>query len=91
VDQFDFIVCPGRYDANPTVALEGALCGLIPLCTPTSGWDCWPRLSLDPRVAADELAAWNQEPLEEHAKRCRRIAEGYTWERFMRRVLLAIA
>jgi len=91
VDQFDFVVSPGLADANPTVLLEGALCGLIPICTRTSGWDCWPLISSDPVVAAAELLRWQWEELEEHQRKCRAIAESYTWGRFTRPVLEAVA
>ena len=37
--QFDFVLSPGRSDANPTVLLEAMSSGLIPICTKESGYD----------------------------------------------------
>jgi hypothetical protein len=36
---FDFVISPGRSDANPTVLLEAMALGLIPICTRESGYD----------------------------------------------------
>ena len=39
-NQYDFFVTMGRYDANPTSLCETSAWGLMPFCTPTSGY--WP-------------------------------------------------
>ena len=36
---FDFLITVGRADANPTTVLEAMAWGLIPVCTPQSGYD----------------------------------------------------
>lgn len=37
--QYDLLVMPGRYDANPTTVLEAMALGLVPVCTQGCGWD----------------------------------------------------
>lgn len=37
--QYDLLVMPGRYDANPTTVLEAMCLGLVPVCTQGCGWD----------------------------------------------------
>ena len=37
-NEVDFFISMGRYDANPTTLLETACWGLLPCCTPTSGY-----------------------------------------------------
>ncbi|MDB4669545.1 hypothetical protein OAF33_00730 [bacterium] len=39
VAQYDFLIMPGRIDANPTTILEAMSWGLIPVCTRQSGYD----------------------------------------------------
>ena len=39
LSQYDFVVSPGRSDANPTVLLEAMSLGLLPICTRESGYD----------------------------------------------------
>lgn len=39
LSRFDFVISPGRSDANPTVLLEAMSLGLIPICTKESGYD----------------------------------------------------
>jgi hypothetical protein len=38
VASHDFLLTVGRFDANPTTILEAMAWGLIPVCTPTSGY-----------------------------------------------------
>jgi glycosyltransferase involved in cell wall biosynthesis len=37
--EFDFVLSPGRSDANPTVLLEAMSLGLLPICTNDSGYE----------------------------------------------------
>jgi hypothetical protein len=37
--EYDFVISPGRSDANPTVLLEAMSLGLLPICTKESGYD----------------------------------------------------
>lgn len=39
LSQFDFILSPGKSDANPTVLFEAMCLGLIPICTIESGYE----------------------------------------------------
>lgn len=88
IQRHDVLLCPGRHDANPTVALEAALLGLVPVCTETSGWRSWAQLPTDPDAAAVAVEAWNNTAdLGEHSRCAQVIAGAYTWERFMRPVL----
>ncbi len=38
VSKYDFLITVGRADANPTTVLEAMSWGLVPICTPTSGY-----------------------------------------------------
>lgn len=39
IEGFDFLITTGNADANPTTVLEAMAWGLIPVCTPTSGYE----------------------------------------------------
>lgn len=39
IKQFTHLISCGRNDANPTTVLEAQAWGLIPMCTPRSGWN----------------------------------------------------
>jgi glycosyltransferase involved in cell wall biosynthesis len=39
VSQFDFLIMCGNADSNPTTILEAMAWGLIPICTPTCGYE----------------------------------------------------
>jgi glycosyltransferase involved in cell wall biosynthesis len=42
--EFDFMITVGSWDANPTTILESIAWGLIPICTPTSGYNSCPGI-----------------------------------------------
>jgi hypothetical protein len=88
---YDFVICPGKNDANPTVALESALWGMIPLCRKTAGWECFPILPEDPEDAADVLREYNREVpttlLRQQKKLRDTVIRDYTWDRFCKSVL----
>lgn len=88
---YDVLVCPGKNDANPTTVLEAGHIGLIPIVTPTCGWDFVPLMSgTDADQAAQALRALNQmdnRRLEEMQQTIVRWSEGYTWDRFTAPVL----
>lgn len=52
VSEFDFMVTVGRMDANPTTVLEAMSWGLLPVCTPQSGYMGEPGI---PNVPLDDL------------------------------------
>ena len=45
VAQFDFMITVGRRDANPTTVLEAMAWGLVPICTPQSGYQDHPGIT----------------------------------------------
>lgn len=53
VADHDFLITVGRADANPTTILEAMAWGLIPVCTPQSGYD---RCVTIPNVPLDDVA-----------------------------------
>ena len=56
--EYDFLLTVGRADANPTTILEAASWGLIPICTPESGYyaaDWLVNVPLDNVPAASEV------------------------------------
>ncbi len=94
VADYDFMITVGRGDANPMSVLEAMAWGLVPVCTPQSGYIGEPgvvNVPLDdvPAAAAvlDRLQAMPGSELtstQEHNDR--RLAEHFTWERFGRQV-----
>lgn len=94
----DFIITAGFSDANPTVILEGMAWGLIPVCTPQSGYEGHagiPNIPLnDPAGAAAvlrELQEWPDERLRDvQRSNWRVLDEHFTWDRFARQVLEAL-
>ena len=59
VSEYDFLITVGHADANPTTILEAMAWGLIPVCTPQSGYEEYPgivNVPLDsPEVAVDRI------------------------------------
>jgi glycosyltransferase involved in cell wall biosynthesis len=96
--QYDYMITVGYSDANPTTLLESASWGLIPVCTPQSGYDAEPGFVNVPlgdveRAArvVEELQRCPPERLEAlRAENERRLATRYTWERFCRQVVEAV-
>lgn len=98
VAEHDFLVTVGRSDANPTTLLEAASWGLVPVCTPQSGYEDEPgfvNVPLDDVEAAArvlrELQACPPERLEAlRAENDARLAAHFTWDRFTRQIVEAI-
>jgi glycosyltransferase involved in cell wall biosynthesis len=95
---FDFLITVGRADANPTTILESMAWGLIPVCTPHSGYQ---GLSGIVNVPLDDVAgaaAVIQELQEMSDSDLRRIQQAnwdtldrnFTWDRFAAQVVGAI-
>ena len=61
VSEYDFLITVGRFDANPTTLLEAMAWGLIPVCTPQSGYDRQPGMINIPLDAPDEAIAMLQQ------------------------------
>jgi glycosyltransferase involved in cell wall biosynthesis len=94
----DFMVTVGRADANPTTVLEAMAWGLIPVCTPQSGYAKEAgivNIPLDDHVEAVRIlrqlqAAPEAELRELQAHNWRRIDEHFNWDRFAGQVIAAI-
>lgn len=98
VAQFDILVTVGQADANPTTILEAMAWGLIPVCTPTSGYKSIPSI---PNVPTDDAATAaaalrRLELLDEselvamQSENWRLLDEHYNWDRFASQVIDAI-
>jgi glycosyltransferase involved in cell wall biosynthesis len=90
IASYDFLLTVGRADANPTTILEAMSWGLLPFCTPQSGYIDEPGIV---NVPLDDLPGalavldrWQDAPVGdlEDAQResLRRLTEHFTWERF---------
>ena len=96
--RFDFMVTVGKADANPTTILEAMAWGLLPVCTPQSGYAGIPTITNvpldDPDGAAAVLTRLNTLP-EQHllamqAENGRLLDQHYNWDRFADQVIAAI-
>lgn len=98
VAQFDFLINVSTFDANPTTILEAMAWGLIPVCTPQSGYDDIPTILNvplnDPETAAPLLMDLQALPSENLARIQRSnwglLDTHYTWDRFADQVIEAI-
>jgi len=96
--QFDFLITVGSSDANPTTILEAIAWGLIPVCTPTSGYDNTPGVINIPLDALEEAClglvnlqlAHEEELLELQGIAEARLNAHYSWQRFGEDVARAI-
>jgi glycosyltransferase involved in cell wall biosynthesis len=85
----DFMITVGRADANPTTILEAMAWGLIPICTPESGYEGYPdiiNIPLDaPAEAARIIRHWQAAPdADLHAMQRRNwelLDRHFTWAR----------
>jgi glycosyltransferase involved in cell wall biosynthesis len=91
--EYDFVITTGENDANPTTVVEAMSWGLIPVCTPQSGWDHGViHISfedLDGTVdTIRELQLAPVEKLRQQQDLCRElVSTRYTWRNFVQRVL----
>ena len=98
LDQYDMLITLGSADANPTTVLEALAWGMIPICTPTSGYvgeDVVVNVPGDDVAAVcqklDELqAAPDTEILARRKAGLRRLDAHYNWQRFVAQVEAAI-
>ncbi len=98
VASHDFLLTVGRSDANPTTVLEAMAWGLIPVCTPQSGYEDVPgivNVPLDDVPAAVRVLRGLQSAPEEtlrdlRATNDRELEQRYTWDRFAAQVEAAI-
>ena len=95
---FDFMLTVGDADANPTTILEAMSWGLLPVCTPTSGYAGIPSIPNVPLGRPDEVVAimWRLDAAPEaellamQAENWRLLDEHYNWDRFAAQVIEAI-
>jgi glycosyltransferase involved in cell wall biosynthesis len=98
VRQFDFLMMCGNADSNPTTILEALAWGLIPICTPTCGYEGIPGISNVPVGDAGAAAAVVRGLLEANgsdlravqAANWRMVDAHYNWDRFASDVAGAI-
>jgi glycosyltransferase involved in cell wall biosynthesis len=98
VSQFDFLMMCGNADANPTTILEAMAWGLIPICTPTCGYEGIPGITNVPNGEATAAAAivrgllTAEQPdlIALQAANWRLLDGHYNWDRFAADVTRAI-
>jgi len=98
VSQFDFLMMTGNADSNPTTILEAMAWGLIPICTPTCGYEGIPGITNVPNGDATAAAAIvrqllftnESDLLSVQAANWRLLNERYNWDRFTTQVINAI-
>jgi glycosyltransferase involved in cell wall biosynthesis len=95
---YDFMVTAGFSDANPATILEAMAWGLIPVCTPQSGYAGYPSIANiplnEPEKAAAILHGMQEVPestlLEWQAQNWRLLDDHFNWPRFVRQVREAL-
>ena len=95
---YDFMLTVSRADANPTTILEAMAWGLIPVCTPQSGYIGYPgiiNIPLDNLQAVTKRLCMLQEMSEATLLRIQQenwnlIEQYFTWDRFAQQVIDAI-
>ena len=98
VSQYDFLIMCGNADSNPTTILEAMAWGLVPICTPTCGYEGNPGITNIPNGSARTAAAIVRRLLEAdeaelkatQSANWRMVAEHYNWDRFAANVTEAI-
>jgi glycosyltransferase involved in cell wall biosynthesis len=98
IDEHDFLLTVGRSDANPATILEAMAWGLIPVCTPESGYLAQAgivNVPLDDLPAAVKTIAGLQKAAPEELERLQRLNwesldRHFNWQRFVGQVAAAI-
>lgn len=98
VAEYDFLLTCGKADPNPTTILEGASWGLIPICTPQSGYyeSDWifniPLFKLGEASkklnSIAEMTSENLKKMQQAAQQ--QLARHYNWDRFAQDVISCI-
>ncbi|TCP29377.1 hypothetical protein [Sphingomonas sp. BK235] len=99
VSTYDFLITVGRADANPSTVLEAMSWGLVPICTPTSGYVDEPAIVNVPlndvAGACAVLGQLQRAPSEEiialRTAARTRLDTHYRWDRLVDQVRDAIA
>ena len=95
---FDFLITVGTSDANPTTILEAMAWGLIPICTPQSGYAKFagiPNIPLDDPASAEQVLRKLQTAPESELRRLQIVNwslldEHFNWDRFAAQIIDAI-
>lgn len=98
VARYDFLLTVGRADANPATILEAMSWGLVPVCTPQSGYEGLPgivNVPLDDVAGAAAVLRRLQEMAETSLERMRQandeaLVSHFHWDRFATQVVDAI-
>jgi len=98
ISRYDFLLTVGRADANPATILEAMAWGLIPVCTPQSGYTGYTgiiNVPLDDAVAAVAILRDLQLRSDEDLYRLQQLNwdlldSYFTWDRFAQQVVDAI-
>lgn len=96
--EYDFMITVGDSDANPTTLLETAAWGLVPVCTPQSGYEGEPGFVNVPlgdvegaaRVVEELQRCPDERLVALRAANDRRLDEHYNWERFCAQAVAAV-
>jgi glycosyltransferase involved in cell wall biosynthesis len=96
--EYDFLITVGRADANPTTILEAMALGLVPVCTPQSGYQGVTgiiNVPLDDLPAAcaviASLQGCDETTLRQwQAGNWRLLDRHFNWDRFSEQVIAAI-
>jgi glycosyltransferase involved in cell wall biosynthesis len=99
VADHDILITVGRADSNPTTVIEAMAWGLLPVCTAESGYRGYDGITNVPLDDAAGAAAVLRElqalPADEFRARqeqnWQQVGEWFTWDRFARQVLDALA
>lgn len=98
IAEHDFLITVGSSDANPTTILEAMAWGLVPICTPQSGYVRYPgivNIPLDaPEVAAEVLHSL-QSAASDDLESLRKqndsaLKSHFTWDRVAAQVIEAV-
>lgn len=93
---YDLLLTVGSADANPTTVLEAMSWGLVPVCTPTSGWVGEPGVVNVPLGDARAAVAILRRLLDApdldrfRASNDARLDDHFTWSRFSDEVLAGL-
>ncbi|NPV68477.1 MAG: glycosyltransferase family 4 protein [Anaerolineae bacterium] len=98
VASHDFLITVGRSDANPTTVLEAMAWGLIPICTPESGYINYPgiiNVPLDNLDRVAEILEWLQILPEQKLKKLQilnwqLLDTHFNWDRVAEQIVQAI-
>jgi glycosyltransferase involved in cell wall biosynthesis len=98
VSRFDFLMMCGNADSNPTTILEAMAWGLLPICTPTCGYEGIPGITNIPngdrveaaRIVKQWLFAENSVLVSTQQANWKMVDNYYNWDRVARQVVEAV-